>query len=281
MNRSQSHGRPDDRSDPATRLSPTQPHVERPDGPPVGGETDPDSMRRRRNAALSGHRGDHTTATNLLTDTDPGVRIAAVGALARMDRLDATVGQTLASDPDAGVRRRLAEELGRAAAGTTRPPVRQPRRPLWAVRLAVGLLGDPDGLVVEAAAWATGELLGTDGTAEPDAPHSSDADAHTGTTIGTAVAALADTARHHDDPLVREASVAALASIGDPQGLDAVLEATGDKPAIRRRAVIGLAAWLDEPGVTDALNKATRDRDWQVRQAARLLLDEPVTPDQP
>ena len=47
------------------------------------------------------------------------------------------------------------------------------------------------------------------------------------------------------DPLVRESSVAALGAIGDDRGLDAILAATGDKPAIRRRAVLALAPFLD------------------------------------
>ena len=47
------------------------------------------------------------------------------------------------------------------------------------------------------------------------------------------------------DPLVRESSVAALGAIGDDRGLDAILGATTDKPAIRRRAVLALAPFLD------------------------------------
>ena len=38
-----------------------------------------------------------------------------------------------------------------------------------------------------------------------------------------------------DDPLVREAAVAALGALGDEQGLPAVLAATTDKPADVRR----------------------------------------------
>jgi HEAT repeat protein len=79
------------------------------------------------------------------------------------------------------------------------------------------------------------------------------------------------------DALAREASVAALGAIGDDRGLDAILAATSDKPAIRRRAVLALAPFLD-PGhprageVGAALRRALEDRDWQVRQAAEDLV---------
>jgi HEAT repeat protein len=54
-----------------------------------------------------------------------------------------------------------------------------------------------------------------------------------------------------------------------------VLEAAAsDRPAVRRRAVVALAAF-DGPEVDAALRTALRDRDWQVRQAAEdLLADE-------
>ena len=79
------------------------------------------------------------------------------------------------------------------------------------------------------------------------------------------------------DPLVRESCVAALGAIGDDRGLDAILVATGDKPAIRRRAVLALAPFLDpqHPRASEieaALQRALADRDWQVRQAAEDLL---------
>ncbi len=56
----------------------------------------------------------------------------------------------------------------------------------------------------------------------------------------------------HSDQLCREAAVAALGSISSPLGLATVLEALKDKPAIRRRAVIALAAF-DDPKVDEAL----------------------------
>ena len=64
-----------------------------------------------------------------------------------------------------------------------------------------------------------------------------------------------------------------MGAIGDPAGLDAVLDALDDKPAIRRRAAVALAGF-DDPRVETALGAvAAGDRDWQVRQAAAELLD--------
>src|SRR5436305_279120 len=94
-----------------------------------------------------------------------------------------------------------------------------------------------------------------------------------GAAATNAVDALAVVARSHDDPLCREAAVAALGAIGDRRGLDVVLgAASGDRPAVRRRAVVALAAF-DGPEVEAALRAALDDRDWQVRQAAEDLLD--------
>jgi HEAT repeat protein len=74
----------------------------------------------------------------------------------------------------------------------------------------------------------------------------------------------------HDDPLAREAAVAALGALGDPAGLDAILRACTDKPAVRRRAVLALAPYEGD-AVEAALAAALDDRDWQVRQAAEDL----------
>lgn len=110
-------------------------------------------------------------------------------------------------------------------------------------------LADPDPLVVEAAAWALGER------GDP-----------------AATASLAEVTRGHRDALCREAAVAALGAIADPGGLPAILAALDDRPAVRRRAVLALAPFEGE-AVERALEKASHDRDWQVRQGANDLLE--------
>jgi HEAT repeat protein len=187
---------------------------------------------RRRAAVLAGHRGDADAARALLADPDPTVRVAALGALERCGQLAAGELRAAMADADPSVRRRAAE----AAAG--RPDVD-----------LLAALADADPSVVEMAAWAAGER-------PPEL---------------AVTAALAALATGHRDPLCREAAVAALGALGAPEGLAPVLAALGDRPAVRRRAVLALAAY-DGEEVRAALERAGRDRDWQVRQAAEDLL---------
>jgi HEAT repeat protein len=189
----------------------------------------------RRRAVLSGHRGDEEEARSLLGHADPEVRAAALGALARMGRMGARDVSGALHDESPAVRRRACEVAGPEAAADL---------------LAV-LTADADATVVEAAAWALGE----------GGPAASAAGA---------VPVLARVATDHPDALCREAAVAALGAIGDPDGLPAILRATTDRPAVRRRAVIALAPF-EGPEVEDALQRARNDRDWQVRQAAEDL----------
>ena len=193
-----------------------------------------DVTARRRRAALAGHTGDTVTARDALGDAAGTVRATALGALDRTgDLTDADLRSAL-SDPDPGVRRRAAELAG------VRPGVE-----------VAALLGDPDPSVVEMAAWTLGEQGSL-----------------------AAVPALADLSSAdggHREPLCREAAVAALGAIGDPGGLPAVLAALDDKPAIRRRAAVALAAF-EGPEVDAALERCLGDRDWQVRQVAEDLL---------
>lgn len=193
------------------------------------------SSGRRRAAALAGHTGDEAEARALLGDADPRVRATALGALGRLGR--AGLGEVTAAlgDPSPEVRRRACQ-VGIAVAGAD----------------LAGRLADEDAGVVEVAAWALGERAAAE---------------------GDVVARLAAVATNHADPLCREAAVAALGAIGHEGGLPAILAATRDKPAIRRRAVIALAPFSG-PEVDAALARALEDRDWQVRQAAEDLQGE-------
>lgn len=187
--------------------------------------------RRRRQAAVAGHTGDEAAARRLLADESAAVRATALGALVRMERMTADDVRRALADADPSVRRRAA---------TLAVPIAD-------VDL-VGLLDDADATVVEAAAWALGERGSN-----------------------AAVDALTGVAEAHDDALCRESAVAALGAIGDERGLDAILAALRDQPAVRRRAVIALASFEGER-VEAALRTALEDRDWQVRQAAEELL---------
>ena len=196
-------------------------------------------------AALGHHRpipaADVDRLRRGLDDDDARVRAAALGALVRAAPDDAAATWDHArTDPAPAVRRRAAELT--PALGTRVD-----------VDRLLDLLDDPDVTVVEAAAWATGELgeraLATD-----------------------AVARLARATREHRDALAREAAVAALGALGDRGALPAILAACHDKPAVRRRAVLALAPF-EGPDVDAALASALDDRDWQVRQAAEDLRD--------
>jgi HEAT repeat protein len=187
---------------------------------------------RRRAAAVAGHVGDEDGARRAFGDPDDRVRATALAALARIHALTARDLHAALTDPSARVRRRAAELASEHADVDLLPA-----------------LDDPEPLVAEAAAFALGE--------RPATP--------------VAVGALARVSEHHSDPLVREAAVAALGALGEPAGLPAILRATSDKPAIRRRAVLALAPF-DGPEVDAALARALEDRDWQVRQAAEDLL---------
>ncbi len=162
------------------------------------------------------------------------MRATALGALERLGALTDDEVTAACADPEPTVRRRAAELTA------SRPDV-----------AIVGLLDDVDESVVEMTAWSLGER------GERSAV--------------TVLAILAATDTGHRDPLCREAAVAALGAIGDPGGLPAVLAALEDKPAVRRRAAVALAAF-EGPQVEAALRRCLEDRDWQVRQVAEDLL---------
>jgi len=189
----------------------------------------------------AGHSGQIEHARQGLADPEAGVQAAAVGALARVGALTVPdIARALSTGPVA-VRRRATD-----AALSVRG--RGSRSTLYA--LLRERLEDPDPLVVVGAAWFLAERR-----------------------VAGAVTALTTTARAHHDVRCREAAVAALGAIGDPDGLPAVIDALDDKPTVRRRATVALAGF-DDPRVEAALRAAAADRDWQVRQAAAELLDD-------
>lgn len=187
--------------------------------------------RRRAEVALSAAAGDEAAVRHAARDADAAVRAGALGALVRMGRSRPADGAAACRDPDPLVRR-AACELAPHLPGAD----------------YLSLLADADPAVVEAAGFALGEAGGS-----------------------AAVRALCEVAEQHEDPLCRESAVAALGAIGDEAGLTAVLGALGGPPALRRRAVVALAAFEGE-AVEEALRRATTDRDWQVRQAATAVI---------
>lgn len=192
-----------------------------------------DVMARRRTAAQAGFRDDAGTALAALVDPESSVRIAGLRSADRLAVLDDDLLSRALDDPEPAVRIAALD----LAAPRLSPPI-------------VAMLDDPDPAVVEMAAWAVGER-----DTDPNPP----------------IARLCELATTHDDPLVREAAVAALGALGDDEGLPAVLAATTDKPAVRRRAVLALAAF-DGPEVDAAWERARSDRDRQVRDAVDELL---------
>ncbi len=212
------------------------------------------AVTRAADLAAAGHHGDLTADAAQLAviaardDADGRVRAAAIGALVRAGDAAAarTAWSTGATDLDADVRRRTLD-LGPLLAARDRASVAD------VAGAAVAALADGSALVVVAAAAALGEL----GEAAVQAG---------------GVTTLAAVATDHADALAREAAVAALGALGDDGGLAAILTACGDKPAVRRRAVLALSPF-DGPEVDAALRRALTDRDWQVRQAAEDLLE--------
>lgn len=182
---------------------------------------------------VAGHTGDVETVLASIDNDDPTVRASALTALERLGRLDDEVLSAKLGDPDSAVRRRCAELAAK-----------HPGVDLFTT------LHDADPLVTEMAAWACGEQ---------------------GSVSDAAMDRLVHLAGHHEDALVREAAVASLGALQDERGLDAILAACRDKPAVRRRAVLALAPFSGDR-VDEALRVALEDRDWQVRQAAEDVI---------
>jgi len=247
----------------------SEPGGSKPATDPQGkGLTTPEVLERRC-ALAAGHTGDVATALELWNSTEPSVRAAAISALDRSGGLNIKLITDALRDPSWEVRRRACEvaalqipEFDRSSGDSSDKGVGTEESLVASV---TAKLEDAESLVVEAAAWALGELV-------PKGPtnHKESVDA---------TLSLGEVATNHPDPVCREAAVAALGAIGEPTSVEVVLRALDDKQPIRRRATVALAAF-DDPRVDQALKQCLSDRDWQVRQAAEDLLGRPLDPGQ-
>ncbi len=202
---------------------------------------------RRRRVVVAGHTGDVGLVRAAVDDDDSSVRVVAIGAAARLGLLKVDDLRVSLADVDSVVTRRAIE------AAAPYPWTNEERADVDAVMLDA--LAGPNDAVAEVAAWALGERHQEEGV---DAP-------------SPIVSALSNAANDHSEALVRESAAAALGAVGHPDGLAAILKACTDKATVRRRAILALAPF-DGPAVTEALQRALSDRDWQVRQAAEDLL---------
>lgn len=201
-----------------------------------GGATEEFSLagvELRKDLIQKARQGDLALAREAFTNPDPRVRASSIAVLSENNELDDELVTVALADIHPTVRASLA----RAAFSNKAVPI-------------VRLLNDQDSRVVEVACWAAGEREESE---------------------DVVVEMLSTIALDHDDALCRESAVAALGAIGDSRGLESILQATQDIATVRRRAVIALAPFEGQ-AVSDALEVALTDRDWQVRQAAEDIL---------
>ena len=186
----------------------------------------------RLDVVLASYDGNADTALAAIVSSDPKVRASGLFALHSLNKLNHEMLSDALSDSDSAVRRRACELA-----------CSYPKLSLSIV------LEDPDPFVVEMALWALGEREETSDLSK-----------------------ICEIASNHPEALVREAAVASIGAIGDRAGLETVIAALNDRPNVRRRAAVALAAFEGEE-VTRALQAAAKDRDWQTRQIAEDLLE--------
>lgn len=191
-----------------------------------------------RSIAIAGHTGDESIVRSGLLHEAAEVRIVALGAADRLNLIDRDSLSQFLADPDISVRYRAIELAARSSLGKD------------VVALLLSSLDEPK--LCEVSCFALGELpLEAQTKAEVEV-------------------SLSRVAAENDDPLAREAAVAALGSLGC--GLAAILAATDDVATVRRRAMLALAPFQGQE-VDAALARGLEDRDWQVRQAAEDLAE--------
>ena len=163
-------------------------------------------------------------------------RILALRGVVRQQLVTPEDWRSALGDPDVAVRREALNQIAHVEIADD---------DVYAA-LMLGL-DDEDALVVDGAIFALGEHL-----------------------CVAAVESLCVIATSHDDARCRESAIAALGAIGDDRARPAILGALDDKPPVRRRAIVALANF-EGPDIDEALQRASEDRDWQVRAAVNQL----------
>ncbi len=191
-----------------------------------------DELSRMAAIVKAGFSGDVARAAAGLADPCGRIRAVALAACMRLGRLDGPAINTALEDPEVEVRLAGAKAAARMGSDSL------------AARLAV----EKEPLVAEAIIFAMGEQR-----EESTYP------------------VLRNAALEHPDALCREAAVAAIANFERDDSIEVLERAARDKPAIRRRVAVALAA-VDDPRATELLHRLAEDRDWQTRQIAKEIL---------
>lgn len=207
----------------------------------VSGSTSPIRRLAIISEGLKDNGADEAMLLAALSDPDPIIRAAGLSALSNLNRLTLDAVIHALGDLDAAVRQRAA---------LLAPSVSNNDNEVLCSALRV-LLEDPTPLCVIDAIDTLARLNDQ-----------------------RSVELLCQLARTHKDHLVVEECVAALAVLGDPRGLDVILEMANGKATLKRRVVAALGAF-DGDAVEAALDRLSEDRDWQVRQAVAMLRREP------
>jgi HEAT repeat protein len=187
---------------------------------------------------MAGYRGDDESGAFIIEHLASPVarqRVLALRAATRRAITGEEQWRRALNDPEVDVRR---EALTLIAAATIDDSL---------LSVVSDRLLDDDALVVDGAIFAVGEHL-----------------------YAPAVDALVTIATTHEDARCRESAIAALGALGDDRARPAIMAALQDKPAVRRRAIVALANF-EGPDIDAALERASGDRDWQVRAAVDQL----------
>jgi HEAT repeat protein len=163
-------------------------------------------------------------------------RILALRGVVRQGLVTSADWRTAMDDADVDVRREALNQIAHAEIDDEE-----------VVAALIERLSDDDALVVDGALFALGEHL-----------------------VVGAVDQMCVIAMSHSDARCRESAIAALGAIGDDRARPAILGALEDKPPVRRRAIVALSNF-EGPDIDEALERASTDRDWQVRAAVNQL----------